>query len=158
MPETNELQAHYETAEHYRENVLEPEDDLEIFGAWCDSTGEEDEDESLHHPKDDHVFKMGPDDHFIRGNQSSQTLVAPEETLRPSGSMETPPTIGELGLRWKATHGDGRALYLDFGDMFLKVWRCLNICVPQITHYSTLQDRTSYSHIPAMLYPSHMGK
>jgi hypothetical protein len=65
---------------------------------------------------------MGPDEKFTQGNQSSQTLLMPKETLRKEGSVETPLTIEELKLKWVATHADGRVLYMDFGDIFLKVW------------------------------------
>ncbi|TEB22802.1 hypothetical protein FA13DRAFT_1818773 [Coprinellus micaceus] len=126
MPEKRELMAHHETAEYYREEVLEGECLVEDM--WLDTTGTGKE-KPAHGPDNRQVFRVSRDDRLVRGSKSGQTSVVPEIILWPAlpedevgvVSAATPPSVSDLELRWAATHADGRALYLDFGSMFLKL-------------------------------------
>ena len=128
MPEWREVHVHQATAQSFLETLAKTPSGTELLHLWADAG---DKDKGTH-PTDKHVFRLGPNDQFQRGNTSGQTLIVPtHEQLCSMGNpnaqlvSDLTPKMTLLGI-----HGNGRAIFLDFGFIYLKVCVYLSVHIP----------------------------
>lgn len=123
MPEELECLVHVETVKDAVKTLGPAQSNRTAVDMWLDHGSKD----TCPHPKDGHVFTVGPESRFERGNNGSQTRLAPQEILRTK-SNPNPPTFKDLGLVLQEVHGNARMIVLVFSGaraFAVSDWSCV---------------------------------
>lgn len=115
MPESREEDAHH-IIFNYNFQDLKQKSSFKLLALHADAAKPE---EGIYDARDGHVVQLLPDCDMVRGSRGSQTH------LWPSAFSQTPQTLNPppfSNLTLQGSHSASRAIILDFGSHFLKVW------------------------------------
>jgi hypothetical protein len=122
MPESREEDAHQVIFEHNFQD-LKLKTFFKLLALHADATKPE---EGIYEATHGHVVQLQPNCNMVRGTRGSQTH------LWPSAFAQTPETPNPLplsNLTLQGSHSASRAIILDFGSHFLKVWHKFILCL-----------------------------
>ena len=119
MPEWREVHTHQITAQSFLKKLSQTPSGTELLHLWADA-GDSDKD-----TYSKHVFRLGPNDYLRRGGSSGQTLIAPAAKQLQSKQNPAAKLVSDLTpkIKLSAVHSNGKAIFLDFSFIYLKVCR-----------------------------------
>ncbi|KAH6903246.1 hypothetical protein BKA70DRAFT_1433758 [Coprinopsis sp. MPI-PUGE-AT-0042] len=114
MPEWREMYAHWQTCRYFL-FIVWAASSKTLLRLWADASNAE-----RAYGTDGNVFPLDSLCRIKRGANKAQTFLAPEATLQ-STANPNPPSIRSLSWILRDVHRNGRALFFDFGSIYLKM-------------------------------------